>query len=356
MRALSQGCAYGKIGEMKKWLLVTIFLLALSVGRVSAAGRPPALGVHILHPGEMSDAISLLKTEDNRDQWTYVTIPLSLDDLGRHDEWQGAFAEAKKRKINPIVRLTSRFDPQTGAWAVPTRGEIIQLFAFLSDLEWPRSEKLVIAFNEPNHASEWGGRLDPGSYARVLEFVIQWAHTEFNDYRILPAGMDLAAPNGSETMAAFDFLAGMLSERPEIFAHIDYWNSHSYPNPAFSSSPAATGQNSLRGFQHELAWLEEKAGVSKQAYITETGWDANSKTTAHLDEWYQTAWREIWADKRVLAVTPFVLRGDPGPFSGFTLIDKDNRQTRQYEAYRAVVEENGRAYREYIGSFHVPKF
>jgi len=339
---------------MKKWLL-TAFLLLAAVRVVSAAERPPALGVHILHPGEISDAIALLKNDDNRDQWTYVTIPLALEDLEKHDEWQGAFQEAKKHKINPIVRLTSRFDPQLGAWAVPTRGEIIQLFRFLSDLEWPQETKLVIAFNEPNHASEWGGRLDPASYARVLEFVIQWAHTEFNGYRVLPAGLDLAAPNGSETMAAFDYLAGMVAAKPQLLTQIDYWNSHSYPNPAFSSSPAATGQNSLRGFWHELAWLEEHGGA-KQVFITETGWDANAKTLPHLEEWYRTALDEIWADRRVLAVTPFVIRGDPGPFAGFSLIDKNNQVTRQYEAYRAVVEENARRYREYIHSFRVPTF
>lgn len=331
-------------------LLVGVWLATRAV----SAARPPALGIHILHPGEIGEAVELIKTDDNREQWNYVTIPLSLEDLERHDEWQAAFDEAKKHKINPVVRLTSRFDPDLGAWTIPTRGEIIQLFRFLSELNWPRDAKLIIAFNEPNHASEWGGKLDPASYAQALQFVIDWAHTEFNGYRVLPAGMDLAAPNGGETMEAFAYLSGMVAAEPEIFTRIDYWNSHSYPNPAFSSSPAASGQNSLRGYQYELDWLAQR-GVEKKVLITETGWEANAKTLPHLAEWYAQA-REIWEDTRVLAVTPFVMRGDPGPFARFSMIDKDSQRTRQYEAYRGAIETNAAVYRDYIKSFQVPTF
>ena len=342
---------------MYKWVISLIILATLGIGRALAQEvRPPALGVHILHPGEITDAAALIKTEANRDQWTYVTLPLSHDDLERHDEWQAAFTEAKKHRINPIVRLTSRFDPQLNAWSVPTRGEIIQLFHFLSRLEWPQDAKFIIAFNEPNHASEWGGQLDPAGYAKVLNFITHWAHTEHYGYRVLPAAMDLAAPNGPDTMEAFGFLDGMLAANPHVFDNIDYWNSHSYPNPAFSASPERTGQNSLRGYQYELAWLQEKTGLTRFVFITETGWDDNRATNSHLASWYAIAREQIWSDTRILGVTPFVLRGDPGPFAGFTLIDRNNFATTQYEAYAAQIDLNAQNYRRYIESFQVPKF
>ena len=71
---------------MYKWVISLIILATLGIGRALAQEvRPPALGVHILHPGEITDAAALIKTEANRDQWTYVTLPLSLDDLERHE-------------------------------------------------------------------------------------------------------------------------------------------------------------------------------------------------------------------------------------------------------------------------------
>ena len=280
------------------------------------------LGVHILNPGEIDEAAKLLKTDANRDEWVYVTVPLSLDDLSKKNEWQDAFNHARQEKINPIVRLVSRFDTERNAWAIPTRADIIAAFDFLNQLDWPRSEKLIIAFNEPNHASEWGGTINPASYAEILDFTVNWAHTENNGYRVLPAAMDLAAPDGPDTWEAFHYLREMISSVPQVFDQIDYWNSHSYPNPAFSSPPTSDGQNSLRGFTYELAWLKEETDRDLSVFITETGWQENQRTRDRLDDYYAYAREHIWSDERVIAITPFVLHGDPGPFSGFTFIDK----------------------------------
>ncbi len=340
---------------MKKLLAVTGLVFGCLISTTSfVAARSQVLGVHILHPYEINDAVELIKTDDNADQWTYITIPLSLDDLERHDEWQGFFDQAKAHKINPIVRLTSHYDPESNAWAIPTRADIMKLFEFLNSLTWPRDEKFIIAYNEPNHASEWGGRLDPVSYARVLEFVIEWAHTEHRGYRVLPAAMDLAAPDGNQTLEAFNFLNQMVAYNPHIFDHTDYWNSHSYPNPAFSGTPTATTKNSLRGFQHELAWLSEKTGLDRRVFITETGWDANAKTISHLVAYYAAAYQNIWSDERVIAVTPFLLRGDPGPFSGFTLLDANGQPTVQYQAYAAQIDTNAAEYKKLNAS--IPSF
>ncbi len=296
------------------------------------------LGVHVLHPAEINEAVPLLRNENNQDDWAYITIPLSLNDLEKKDEWQQAFNNCYENKLIPIVRFVSRFDAESGAWAVPTRAEILSYFDFLNGLAWPSEEKLIIVFNEVNHAAEWGGEINPGIYADVLRFTADWAHTEGANYKVLAAAMDLAAPNGDKTMEAFNYMGKMLESEPEIFNKIDYWNSHSYPNPAFSSAPTATGQNTLTGYIHELEWLKEKTGLEPRVFITETGWQENSSTKYKLMDYYDYAAKNIWDDERIVAVTPFVLKGDPGPFEKFTLIDKDGEASMQYEALKEAID------------------
>lgn len=319
--------------------LLASLVLLLSASPIWAT-EGQVLGIHILHPYELQDATKLVKTEANKDQWHYVTIPLALDDLKNFDEWQSFFNEAKNQKLIPVVRLATRFE--NGSWKVPTRKEITDLVAFLSKLEWPTEQRYVIVFNEVNHAKEWGGQINPAQYGAVLRFTSDWLHTEQKNYVVLPAAMDLAAPNGSTTMEAFTYLNQMQLADGDIFKNtIDVWNSHSYPNPGFSSSPQRTAQNSLRGFEHELKYIHDTTGKEYKVMITETGWVSNGQTNRWLSSYYEYALQNIWSDTRVIGVTPFVLRGDPGPFSGFAFLDRNNKPTLQYTAFRQALEKAG---------------
>lgn len=320
---------------MKKLLLIAIFLL-LCHHQPAQAGQ--ILGVHILHPAEIEEAASLIKNQYNQESWSYITIPLALEDLSQRDEWQKAFTVCKTYKIKPIVRFVTRFDPTINAWSIPTRAEIISYFTFLNSLTWPTDQKLIIVFNEVNHAAEWGGAINPGEYAGILAFTADWAHTENNNYLVLPAAMDLAAGNTANTKEAFAYLNQMLEGYPTVFEKIDFWNSHSYPNPGFSSAPQKLGQNSLSGFAYELDWLKNKTGLDLKVFITETGWEENTQTKTKLYNYYVYAANKIWNDPRIIAVTPFVLKGDPGPFSKFTLIDKDGGTSLQYSAIANAIK------------------
>jgi hypothetical protein len=321
-----------------------------------AALAGSVLGVHILHPDEITAAATLIKTPDTTEMWNYVTIPLSLNDLDKHDQWQSAFDSAKNYRINPIVRLVSRFDQDQNAWAIPTRADIMSYFQFLSSLDWPHENRFIIVFNEPNHFNEWGGINDPASYAEVLRFTADWAHTENLRYQILPAAMDLAAANTEQTREAFSYLNAIYDADPDILTKIDYWNSHSYPNPAFSAAPSRTGQNSLQGFKHELAWLQDKTEREFQVFITETGWEENDRTRRQLDNYYAYANTHIWSDDRIIAVTPFVLKGDPGPFSKFTLIDQNGNFRPQYHAYARQIAANALKFKQEFNAINVATF
>lgn len=311
-------------------LITTICLLFLLCPKVAQAQLGSKAGIHVLHTDEVKDAATLLKGFN--DDWHYLTVPFPLTELEKTEEWRVFFEQAKSQKFIPIVRLVTKFE--NGSWQRPTRKQIIEQFKFLSQFEWPTEERLVIIFNEPNHAPEFGGTIDPREYARVLRFAADWAHTENKNYKVLPAGLDLDAPNGKKTMEAFTFLDQMHEEDPEIFTVIDYWNSHSYPNPGFISSPYRTGKNSLSGFKYELAYIKKISDRDLPVYITETGWLSNGLTNRWLESYYRYAALHIWSDERVKAVTPFILHGDPGPFSGFSFLDRDNKPTKQFYAYQ----------------------
>jgi len=316
-------------------LFLVVLFLSLSVTNVAAL-ETDLLGVHILAPHDLEYALKLLKTEGNQHRWHYVTVPFVYGDLEKYDYWHSFFIDCKKNQVIPIVRLATQMDGDS--WAIPNRRQIVQAFDFFNQLPWPTDERLIVVYNEVNHAKEWGGIIDPIGYTQTLEFVANWAHTEVKNYKILPAAMDLAAPNSRETREAFTYLSQMLSANPWIFDHVDYWNSHSYPNPAFSASPTKTGQNSLRGFEYELRFLKEKTGRDYDVFITETGWVDNRYTRPWLLSYYTYALQHIWSHPHVKGVTPFLLRGAPGPFKSFSFFDESNQPTKMYQAFQESIK------------------
>lgn len=319
----------------KFFALLAFSLFFFTAGPVSAR-EGEVLGIHILSPTELEAADALISADD-QNSWHYVTIPFGLADLEKKAEWQKFFNQAKDKKVIPIVRLVTQ--AEGAAWRQPNRKQITDQISFLKNLDWPTDKKHIVIFNEVNHAKEWGSQLDPVGYTEVLRFSAQWAHAENANFVVLPAAMDLAAPNGGVTMEAFNYLEQMYASDPEIFNYIDAWNSHSYPNPGFSSAPQRTTQNSLRGFEHELAYLKKKTDKDFQVYITETGWVSNRATAPWLESYYTYALQHIWSDPRVVAVTPFVLQGAPGPFAGFTFLDERGQPTSHYRALQNAIKK-----------------
>lgn len=327
--------------HIKKAILSSIFFIYTSFLFSSAtfAFETSKLGVHILNLDEANQVKDVVSLESTKDEWNYVTIPLTLSDVGNHKDWQKFLDVCKNQKLIPLVRLTTSFNTETKAWDIPSKRNIYDQVEFLSSLNWPTDKKHIIVFNEVNHSKEWGGEINPEEYAKLLRFTADWAHTENNGFVVLPAGLDLAAPNGYNTREAFTYLNQMLQNDPEIFEVVDVWNSHSYPNPGFSSSPTRYAKNSLRGYQYELDYLKQKTGKDFQVMITETGWDSTPWLSKWLASYYAYAMQHIWSDEKVLAVTPFVLKGSPGPFAGFSFFDENDQPTSQYYAIQSGLEK-----------------
>ena len=325
---------------LQKYLLLSFAIIAMLLlsgqSQVQALEQVP-MGIHILTPEELVSARELTRVSETDERWTYVTIPFTLNDVGQHERWQAFFDEAKAQRVIPLVRLATRVEDSH--WMVPNYHDIVSQISFLSSLNWPTDQKHIMVFNEVNHAKEWGGRIDPAEYTRIFMFTSQWAHSEQKNYVVLPAAMDLAAPNGSETKEAFAYLDEMHATDKSVFDHVDAWNSHSYPNPGFASSPQRTQKNSLRGFEHELAYLKGKTDTDFKVYITETGWEVDYGLQRWLPSYYTYALQHVWSHPQVVAVTPFLLKGTPGPFAGFSFLTEDNQPTPQYQAYRQAISK-----------------
>ncbi|MFC1653510.1 hypothetical protein ACFL1M_01545 [Patescibacteria group bacterium] len=316
---------------MKKLFVFTFLLLFFAVFLSKAVfARDFGLGVHVLHPDEINQ---IIKFRGDSEKY-YVTVPLSLSDR-RSEVWNDFFDKAKKNKITPIIRLTSSFNHGSGYWEVPSKKEVVESVLFISELEWG-SPRIVVLFNEPNHAAEWGGIVDPDSYADLAMFAASWLHTEKKSYLVLPAGLDNAAPNSKFSMDSLLFWDKVFKRQPDLVNWINGWASHSYPNPGFSASPYTKGKQSLRGFEEELAFLRKYSKNDLPVYITETGWKDSRYITPNLISFYSYAMKNIWSNPQVKAVTVFLFQGSPGPFSAFSLLTPEGTPTPQFDAFRLL--------------------
>ena len=310
--------------------LLTIFFVLVLVFSAAAPTVAMGFGFHLLHPEE----IKLAAANRNNSEEFFVTVPFALNDR-REAVWNEFFRLAQENRITPLVRLVTQSDNHI--WPRPTKRQIVDAANFFRRLNWP-GPRYIIVFNEPNHANEWGGEINPDDYAKTALFVASWLKTEPYPYVILPAGLDAAAPNGPDTRDSFVFLEQMLNAEPDFLESFDGWTSHSYPNPDFTAPPYRTGKNSLRGFESELNFLRRYGKGDLPVYITETGWRATKSITPRLKSYYQTAVTKIWNHPQVKAVTVFVLQGNPGPFKEFSLLNSDNSPSLQLNALNQVIK------------------
>ncbi len=286
------------------------------------------LGVHILETEELSEVAKLFPDGG------FITVPIRLDQL-EEAKWQKFFDEADKFRFIPIVRLATSHNGKF--WERPTRRDIVSFADFFSKLDWHRNELIVIAFNEPNHAPEWGGKVDPVDYGKSLTFLVNWFNTEPKKYLVLPAALDAAAANTSSTMSLNLFLDKLLTKFPGIIVSLSAWNSHAYPNPGFAGNPNDSHKMSIRSYQFELDTIKKRTGKDLPVYITETGWDNTKKKDRLIAGYFKLAYEKIWrTDEKVAAVTPFLFNAQTMPFSAFSLLDDNGKPTMVYEMIRLL--------------------
>lgn len=313
--------------------IIFIILLALiSLGnqsKVYALYDPRTVpnnihGIHILHTGEISKAAELVNTSGGK--WGYVTIPIQATDRNK-TKWEEFMRRAYDLNIIPILRITTI--PLGGTWSAGELTDLVDFANFLNELPWPTENRYVIIFNEVNRAEEWGDTVDPEKYAHILKNAYTIFKERNQDFFILPAGLDLALASTSTSLSARDYMSRMKASLPEIWNYIDGWNSHSYPNPAFSASPYKTGWTGIQGYLSEVFFIGNR---ELPVFITETGWDNSVLSQPTLVNYYTTAYNLWSGNSNIVAVTPFLLDARDGPFVKFSLINTDSSNSEVFNA------------------------
>lgn len=324
-----------KYSPMKIFKYILIFFLLCIINSVSISPAKATVdplssqnnkfGIHMISPtiDESSPAASLVNS--NGGDWGYITILIESKDRN-HNKWQAFFDDLRRRHLIPIIRLAT--EPKEDYWKRPYDGEEIAWADFLDSLNWPVKNRYILVYNEPNQGQEWGGSVDPVSYAKVLDKTISALKNKNPDFFVLNAGFDASAPEKApKFMDEKTFLTQMEEAVPGILNKLDGWASHSYPNPGFVGSPNAVGKGTVRTWIWENQILNS-LGVTKALpiFITETGWkhaegiyfDKSLPNVDTVGGYYKTAYNTAWNSNRIVAVTPFLLNYQEVPFDHFS--------------------------------------
>ncbi len=319
-------------------IFLSVFLLIFSTQIIDASYDPREVqnnifGSHIINHSDLADLANV--TNVNEGDWGYVTIVISEADRN-NTVWQKFMDDCRRLHLIPIVRVATKFDGQN--WTIPKTEEIDNWVIFFNSLNWVIENRYIVIGNEPNHAKEWGGQIKPEDYAIYLKTFSERLKNADKDYFVLNAGFDQDAPNGKNTMDQKRYMDLMVKETPDVFSFIDGWNSHSYPNPAFSGLKTDNGRRSIKGYEWELGLIQKNLPV----FITETGWVRNKNNEQKVADNLKYAYEEVWMkDENIVAVTPFVLNYTEEPFYEFSWKNKDGSYFPIYQTIQSVQKIKG---------------
>jgi len=305
------------------------------------------IGIHLLFPEELSQAAKIINRQGEA-AWGYVTIPIQANDRNLQ-KWQTFLDECVKQKVIPIIRIATV--PEGSNWIKPNDYDLIDFANFLNDLIWPVQNRYLIFFNEVNHSNEYGGTLSPENYADILDNAINIFKTRSEDFFILPAGLDNAATDRRNSIDWKTYLARMFQHKPDIFNRLDGWTSHAYANPDFTVRPDLSGSNKIDSFKYDLQYLRNFTQKKLPVFITETGWSNKYLSDHQIALYYQYAFSQAWSDPSIVAVTPFLLNAQDGPFQKFSFLD-NNQKEKEFSATLSVLAQKG----EPLLTTEIPQF
>ena len=193
--------------------------------------------------------------------------------------------------------------------------------------------------------------MDPGGYAKVLNFTIDEFKKKNKDFFMLNGAFNPTAPSSVGYMDEVKFMREMNVSVPGIFEKLDGWASHPYPQPAFMGLPTDTGRSSIRAYEWELNQLDKLFNVRDlPVFITETGWphsegaifNYNYYDSDTVSGYIKYAFEEIWLkDGRVVSITPFTVYYDP-PFDHFSWVGKNGEGYKQFQTILNIKKVAGK--------------
>jgi hypothetical protein len=326
-------------------ILLAVYIFFCSL--VSA--EPNKFGIHIAVATEEDIARASDLVNGDRGAYGYITVVIQED---KRDVvfWQSVFDNLRRKRLIPIVRIAT--SPDGATWREPSPEDSAEWVSFFQKLNWVTKERYIILFNEPNHANEWGGVVNPISYGRVSSSFARDLKRVSDDYKIMLAGMDLSAPESRPRFAdahlylqesIVEFCKQLDLSQLNCADHIDAIASHSYPNPGFVGSPYDTGRKSIQGYRYEIEWFRQMFGKRYPVYITETGWDSQILDDATVASYFEYAFKHVWLpDEDIKAVTPFILNYQGDPFLGFSLLEFGSvHPKKQYLTISSLPKHSG---------------
>ncbi len=276
-------------------------------------------------------------------EWGYVLIPYNVKDTDSQ-KWSRVFGQLSDKKLIPIIQL---WDVSTSDYKKQTQ----EAADFLNSFIWPIKYRYVTVYNETNDSKFWYGSIDPGEYAKILDYTIKTFKKESEDFFIMNGAFNATASSDDLHMDEYDYMKKMDQKVPGIFEKLDGWASHPYPQPNFSGDPNTSGRWGIRAYEEELKYLKENLGVKKDlpVFITETGWahaegavyNPSYLPVKQVAENLKIAFEDYWLkDDRVRAVTPFTIRYDP-PFDHFSWVNQDNVPYLHYVVIKSLSKVKG---------------
>lgn len=339
-----------------KWVFVFLGCLSfffISKNPISAADTLKdspnnKFGIHLTFPAQedLQDAAGLVNSSGG--DWGWVTLVIEEKDR-QINKWQQIFDQMRQLHLIPIIRLATSFE--NSSWRRPLPGEAQEWADFLNSLNWVVKNRYVILFNEPNHAGEWGGQVDPESYGRVAFEFAKALKNKNSDFLVMLAGFDSASPHEppnheDEELFLRQMFAALPEGRNKLFDYLDIWASHSYPNHGFVGSPWAAGRNSVKNYLWELGLLK-KLEIDRDlpVFITETGWphaegknyQRSFNSQEKVAENFKIYFNQLINEDKVRAITPFVLNYPGEPFEHFSW-KKAGSNREFYPQYQTVYD------------------
>ena len=331
---------------MKFYIFILIFLLfhflVLPVHAYDPLSVPNNIyGIGIINHTDLEDVSNLVNV--NGGDWGYVTIVITEEDRNK-EVWQKFLDDCRRLHLIPIVRVATKYEG--GSWNVPKIEDIDSWVNFFNSLNWVTKNRYIIIGNEPNHSKEWGGAINPSEYAVYLKTFAERLHNANSEYFVMNAGFDQDAPNSRSTMDEKIYIEEMVKAVPNVFNFIDGWSSHSYPNPGFSGPTTAAGRRSIKGYEWELGLVQKSLIRGMQdfpIFITETGWIQTSKNDQEVvAKNMKYAFENVWTkDKRIVAVTPFLLNYTEEPFFDFSWKNNDGSYFKIYSLIQEIQKTKG---------------
>ncbi len=327
-----------------RYIVLILCLLFLPINVLAQEGNPNnKFGIHLAQPHDedLDRADELVNSSGG--EWGYITLVIQENDRDVN-KWQGIMDKLRERKLIPIIRLATQ--PENSNWRRPSKEEAKDWVSFLNKLNWVVENRYIILFNEPNHATEWGGEVDSVSFAQVNESFAKALKESEGDYIVMMGGLDLAAPSSRPNYEdAGIFFEEVINEIgvEDFNMYFDALASHSYPNPGFVGSPFDTGRRSVRGYGWELELLRSLGVKELPVFITETGWNGSALSREAVAENFRIAFNNVWLpDERVKAVTPFILNYQTEPFLQFSWIKPQNVGVYpEFELVKSLPKDKG---------------